>query len=557
MEEKEIHHPPVSTPEYRNQSCDRRRRSRNRAVRDEERQKRSSTHTVYVPRTPLSILLSLIAHASLALCAIVDDKLCLEIQCDMLQDTKAAFIDDKLSKIHKDKDRIKSVLKTYFEVTTSKEYESTFHTYLFETISDAIRRIANNDKTALLPQYWMNAGYSIQFGAEMYKIQSNTVIVSSQLLKNRASDEPDYDAKADDEFIEQFRHQPLQTTRNENYGGLDEIPSQNMDQFSKNDNGNYVYKSKYSKTKPLHGHNRSTNKADRRRACARNKSKRYDAERKLFIHKQLSKQCTSKCVEYSVSNGHALFDYILNTWVMQLNDDQVDDGQIRFIHSDLHCVYTGQVLYGVIVLNDEEYSEECRWKLRHLMTVDEILPLLQYQFPGLSMNQLRDLLPVSSRKMKWCKTGLRTPPVGLNVDLISRTNFADDNQVGKKWNMEGCNGMVPPDDCLIFSNAKFKELCIESTVLVWAGKMLPIVYVKGKRQCIEWILFIRICEGKSVGISVAYFASNKRWRITCIHCDPVRLWYQHRLVGLHFRHDWYWTYDEVKKYITTSVRIEP
>eukprot|EP01083_Nonionella_stella_P263748 895591_1 len=96
----------------------------------------------------------------------------------------------------------------------------------------------------------------------------------------------------------------------------------------------------------------------------------------------------------------------------------------------------------------------------------------------------------------------------------------------------------------------------------WNEKgMLPVVTIKGKNEPmrVEWIRFVEVSRSQgcrqSVDISLAYFKTLHK--ITCIHCDPVRVWYQHLAVGLSAKHRLYWSKNKIKKYITTSISMNP
>eukprot|EP01083_Nonionella_stella_P263745 895580_1 len=104
-----------------------------------------------------------------------------------------------------------------------------------------------------------------------------------------------------------------------------------------------------------------------------------------------------------------------------------------------------------------------------------------------------------------------------------------------------------------FSSSEFAALCKKSwNSMPWNEKgMLPVVTIKGKNEPmrVEWIRFVEVSRSQgcrqSVDISLAYFKTLHK--ITCIHCDPVRVWYQHLAVGLSAKHRLYWSKNKIKK----------
>eukprot|EP01084_Bolivina_argentea_P316857 549327_1 len=354
------------------------------------------------------------------------------------------------------------------------------------------------------------------------------------------------DMKEDDAYdpLQDLNPEAMEEVKQDNQSSQRSEIQQVKERYaSQNDRGG-LNAMKTSKNKPVpytvtrHRHSNSKAAAKRSRAA-----------RKLFIHPLLSDAFQTKCTEYCRCNKkQALYDYLRNTWLMQLNDEQVshvndcivtEQGAVKFIMLDLHS-FIGKVLYGVVALNDPEYRDSCLWKLCNIMTASEIIH---------EYNMRLDQLPVSSRRMPWFKMGIRTPPCNLFFDIIENTNFKN---VAKKYNKQRYpNGTEPPpEDCLAFSSNAFKALCKESWDETWT---IPIIMVSGKRQRVEWLRFIRVCDGQWVGISLTYFESNGKWKITCIHCDPVRVWYQHRLVGARYCDEW--SYYDIARYVTTNVRI--
>jgi len=239
-----------------------------------------------------------------------------------------------------------------------------------------------------------------------------------------------------------------------------------------------------------------------------------------------------RMIAQSFDSEQALYYYTDISTALQMNDGEmkvfvIQIGRIMekltFIHYDLHCRITGEVLYGVIGRNppnpSTEHSDQWMWKIDGFMTANEIARRF-----GVGSHEL----PRSSRESPRFKEQLFGAKSPIREQLVEETVWPKVQQIKSLRRKR---------------NTKKIKMKIRITEREWkmtvkqsmSDQSLPMVPVVVNRNSSHWIEWIKMVYIKSYGVFVGISCSDLgagRWSVQSIDLDSGRIYNKYRLVGL-------------------------
>jgi len=264
------------------------------------------------------------------------------------------------------------------------------------------------------------------------------------------------------------------------------------------------------------------------------------AKLNIYIPKNMTKKLLAKISEKFPNTG-TLYYYLDISTAFQINDGQMnimqktaDDEKLVFINFDLHKKETGEVLYGVIIPNDQHKIEanthKWLWKLDRFLTATEIKN---------EYNISKDDLPQSSRSMKnglhdQCK--LQQQLIGnksIDIGILDDVNWTDNmlKQIGSS--QKGKKAKKKQEIKVVLDERVWMNECQRSWDNIPA---IPIVVYQNKdsnEHWIEWVKLIHIQSQNSfVGVSFRYNEENGKWNVESICLDKGDIRNKHRLVAI-------------------------
>jgi len=288
----------------------------------------------------------------------------------------------------------------------------------------------------------------------------------------------------------------------------------------------------------------------------------------------ISKQMISRMINESLEDFNTIndqqdeklaFGYYKESVAIQINDKQTnifqtDKASMIIINIDLHFKSiddsksnddTNNEMYLIAMENDQQFRDRVPWSVVDFMASQQIKD--QY---GLDEYKL----PQSSRSMPWYQNGIRKAPIGLNYTqingIVQYLRFK--NLPSKTSKRQTENDKINNIKSRI-SEERLKYYVKQSLKCDNDSPIHPVVVIKGGNQWIEWKRYIKIYDDngyeQSVGISMRYYESNKQWKIECMDYDSGRVYYQHRLVSLSKDNQYNYSYNQLSKYITTTLEI--
>jgi len=284
------------------------------------------------------------------------------------------------------------------------------------------------------------------------------------------------------------------------------------------------------------------------------------AKGNFFISKQLISRMVSESYEQFITNieqqdEKLAFGYYKESVAMQINDEQIhiietQQGQVIIINIDIHFKSNGETMYLIAMENDQQFRDRVRWCIVDFMSAKQIKNTY-------GLNEYK--LPQSSRNMSWYQEGIKKAPINLSENEIKRivqyTRFK--KLPSKTSKRRAVNDKINNKSRIDENDLRYY---VEQSLRYDSDSPIhPVVVIKGKNQWIEWKRYIQIYDDNNykqyVCISMRYYDSNKEWKIECMDYDAGRVFYQHRLASLSRGDQFNYSYNQLSKYITTTLEI--
>jgi len=254
----------------------------------------------------------------------------------------------------------------------------------------------------------------------------------------------------------------------------------------------------------------------------------------VFIAKITTKDLLVMIAE-DFDDDRSLYYYIDISTALQMNDDQMfvwclsmrrKVERVSFIHYDLHCRFTGEVLYAVVVPNVPQpklptnaQRVKWAWRVETFLTAKDIK-----KWYGVREQEL----PRSSRSRFSFKAQLFGEKTPITEVLVEETEWHFVSQI-KSLQRKG--------------SVKKKNLKIKMTEREWKDNvkrslsddtlpMVPVVVKRDNQHWIEWVKMLCIDSYKVfVGISCRDMGDGC-WKVQSIDLDAGRIYSKYRLVGI-------------------------
>jgi len=267
------------------------------------------------------------------------------------------------------------------------------------------------------------------------------------------------------------------------------------------------------------------------------------AKLNVYIPKNMTKKLLAKISEKFPNTG-TLYYYLDISTAFQINDGEMNimqkttDGEkLVFINFDLHKKETGEILYGVIIPNDEHKIEantqKWLWKLDRFLTAKEIKnewDISEQDLPQSSRSK-RAGLHSQCRLQQQLINNESTD--NMLFGLLDEVNWTDNmlKQIGSS--QKGKKNKKKQEIKVVLDQRFWMNQCRESWNEIPA---IPIAVYQNKdcnEHWIEWVKLIYIPSQNSyVGISFRYNEENNKWNVESICLDKGDIRNKHRLVAI-------------------------
>jgi len=284
----------------------------------------------------------------------------------------------------------------------------------------------------------------------------------------------------------------------------------------------------------------------------------------IYIPKNMTKKLLSKIAEEFPNTG-TLYYYLDISTAFQINDDQMNimqkstnDEKLVFINFDLHKKETRELLYGVIIPNDqhkiEAKSNKWLWKLDRFLTAKEIKN---------EYNIFEDDLPQSSRSMtngvhSQCKLQQQLiDNESIDIGILDDVDWTDNTSIKQFVSAQkGKKAKKKRETKIVLDEKVWINECQKSWNNIPA---IPIAVYQNKdsnEHWIEWVKLIYIPSQNSyVGVSFKYNQENRKWNVESIYLDKGDIRNKHRLIRMNESEEFNYS-QYFDKFNTTITEIE-
>merc|ERR1719244_2437601 len=252
----------------------------------------------------------------------------------------------------------------------------------------------------------------------------------------------------------------------------------------------------------------------------------------VFSAKDTTRRLLSMISE-QFENENGLYYYSDISTALQMNDGKMrvfamsrggGSGveRVTFIHYDLHCKSTKEVLFAVVVPNalspKSKDRDKWRWRVDGFLTAEQIAR--RYGLP-------QHELPRSSRESERFKAELFGAKRPITEQLVEDTQWDSVQQI--KSLRRGQSGKSKRKRIEI-AEREWKEAVLRSL----GDEELPTVPVVVNRNGAHWIEWVKMVRLEAAGVFVGISCRDQgggRWTVQSIDLDSGRIYNKYRLVG--------------------------